>query len=250
KTISLDGTLRVKTFQVHEGGLEYDAYDKRSRHVLLRYRPTGQNIGTIRVIMPDQEQALNSFPMQTSCDHPILKNEAKSSSLCEISRLCVSQNFRRRLNDGSVLPDLHLPSGLKLTNPVTYFLSRRVIPFMPLGLFRGAFEEALLANRLECMGAMEPKLIRSLRRLGFFADNLGGTINLHGIRQPVMFNINSLYDRAKAEKSILLPFMTDYGRLHSMASTLSGDIAAKPAPALQGYNEEEIIASIGAMNAC
>lgn len=242
-----------KTFQVHEGGLEYDAYDKRSRHVLLRFRPTGQNIGTIRVILPDENDLLSSFPMQTSCDHHLLKDEKKVHKLCEISRLCVSQDFRRRLNDGAVLPEVYLPAGRKLTNPMTYFLSRRVISYMPLGLFRGAFESAIDAGRLDCMGAMEPKLIRSLRRLGFFADNLGAAINLHGVRQPVAFNIKDLYDRAQAERSILLPFMTDYGRLHGLASSLSAhqdgmmQSSSLSELGMKDIDEEEMVAAVSAI---
>src|SRR5260221_736727 len=44
-------------------GLERDEYDKHSLHALLRYRKTGEFVGTVRLVLPKRTTSDRTLPM-------------------------------------------------------------------------------------------------------------------------------------------------------------------------------------------
>src|SRR5262249_25727214 len=47
----------------HPSGLEIDAYDASARHGLLRYRRTGEAVGTVRLVLPHGAAGASGLPM-------------------------------------------------------------------------------------------------------------------------------------------------------------------------------------------
>jgi N-acyl amino acid synthase of PEP-CTERM/exosortase system len=201
----------------HPDGLERDAYDPRSHHCLLRHRSSGEHAGAIRVVLPDPDAPRASFPLQAVCEHPFLREEAHAARLCEISRLCIRASFRRRRLDGSIYPGFEADAARRRAGASSDFLTGRIIPYMPMGLFRGAFETVLKLGRVDCIAVMEPRLIRTIRATGFCSGNLGPVIDFHGLRQPVVFNLRQVYDHGRQSGSLFYPLMSDHGRLYRLA---------------------------------
>lgn len=82
--------------------LEKDSYDSHSCHVLLRYRPTGDFIGTVRLILPDSSHPEKPLPVElfgqadpALCDIKALPRQQTA----EISRFLVISKFDRRKGD-------------------------------------------------------------------------------------------------------------------------------------------------------
>lgn len=202
--------------------LEQDAYDRRSSHILLRENETHQAIGTIRLIRPNHDDLGSSFPMQGVCSHDVVQNPDSVRNFCEVSRLCITKDFRRRKADQSKSTGVHLKDFLK--NPsLSKTLTRHLIPYAPLGLFKEAFSWALDHGSSDCVAVMEPHLIRSLRKIGFRCAHLGETVEFHGTRQPIIFNIKQMYDHLLISHSFLSNFMTEHGALHKKAQKLAED---------------------------
>src|ERR1043166_2726214 len=82
-------------------GKESDELDRHSVHSLLTYRPTGVPAGTVRLVLPLQDDPHHSFALQRVCDDPILRDPLKFpvQTTAEVSRFCISKEFRRRLGD-------------------------------------------------------------------------------------------------------------------------------------------------------
>src|SRR5687768_264983 len=113
--------------------IEKDAYDDHAQHYLLYHKITDQAVGTARVVMPREDKPLYSFPLQFICDHPLLHMEDKVRKFCELSRLCMIKDFRKRPEDGKVLPAYSDQDQVtRVENGATVHI-RRVIPFAPLG---------------------------------------------------------------------------------------------------------------------
>jgi N-acyl amino acid synthase of PEP-CTERM/exosortase system len=55
-------------FEPGTNGLEQDAFDAASRHVLVRSRNTGTVLGTVRVVLSDPVTGLSGFPMRQACE--------------------------------------------------------------------------------------------------------------------------------------------------------------------------------------
>lgn len=197
--------------------LERDAYDRHSRHILLRHRASNTFIGTLRVVMPDLKAPLASFPLQEVCDHPLLHQRDSALRLCEMSRLCISRAFRRRLGDGTTTPLLHHPAMRNPMSVVNDIVTRRVIPYAPMGLFRGAFETILNEGLVDCIAVMEPRLIRTLKTVGLAYTPLGGEIDFHGRRQPITFNLRHVYAKGLADGALFYALMADHGRLYNLS---------------------------------
>jgi N-acyl amino acid synthase of PEP-CTERM/exosortase system len=201
----------------HPDKLERDAYDARSHHILLRHRGSGEEAGTIRVVMPDAASPMHSFPLQAACRHPFLARAEHVPRLCEISRLCISASFRRRHRDGPVYSSLDADSARSRGNAGSRFLTRRVIPYAAMGLFKGAFKTVLELGGVDCIAVMEPRLICSIAATGFCCENIGGPIEFHGTRQPVIFNLRQVYEHGRRTGSLFYPLMADRGRLYALA---------------------------------
>lgn len=197
--------------------LEQDAYDKWSRHILLKHRASGEYIGTLRIILPKKEEPLKSFPLQAVCTHSLIHDPQISSRLCEISRLCVSKSFRRRAFDRSIFSDYHQIDLSAAKAAVNQAVLRRVIPYSPIGLFKKAFEVILNEGLVDCIAVMEPRHIKQLLAIGFTYTPLGDLIEFHGQRQPMIFNLREVYTHGQETGSLFYSLMSDNDRMFNQA---------------------------------
>lgn len=200
----------------HHNGLEFDEYDSAARHFLLIHRQTGGVAGTVRVVLPDPDRPLSSFPLQKLCDHPFLHNGALALQLCEISRLCMAREFRRRPCDGS-----YLPAYYEQEESVRPGALRRRIPYAPLGLFHAAFGAALESGALNCIAIADPLQFRSLKKLGMDYRVLGPRLAGFGRQQPLVLNIKTVLDGMAEKNRACWEVISDRGRLAGRANELA-----------------------------
>lgn len=199
--------------------IECDIYDPKAFHFLLVHRDSGEDAGTVRVLLPNEVEPLKSFPLQGVCDHPLLLLDNKVTHLAEMSRLCMAKRFRRRPLDGKVLPSYYEIEDSGTRGLGRYF--RRSIPYAPLGLLRSAFETALEFNIPDMITAMDPAYFRTMKRIGLSYRVLGPRVAYHGGQQPVVFNIKHVLDNMAMENPECWEIVSDQGRLHKKANTIA-----------------------------
>jgi N-acyl amino acid synthase of PEP-CTERM/exosortase system len=145
----------------------------------------------------------------------------KVEKFCEVSRLCMTRNFRKRPGDGTILPGyFEQDNEIKPDPSSPSVLVRRVIPFAPLGLLRAAFEGALDHGLTDCLCILDPVQLHSLQRIGLTYRVLGPRLNVGGPQQPVIFNIKHALDNMILQNPTCWEIVTDQGRLHLKANEL------------------------------
>jgi N-acyl amino acid synthase of PEP-CTERM/exosortase system len=190
-------------------GQERDRFDERSVHSLLIHRSTGLVAGTVRLIRPDPLAPHDSLPIDRLCRDPILHDEGvlARGSIAEVSRFAISKDFRKRLEDvpspTGVGPQWH-ESGDE----------RRRLPHLCVGLIQGLVYNSRLHGIGAWVAEMEPALLRMLRKLGIYFDNMGPRIEFHGKRQPCYTHLDRMLERTKVERPDIWALITMGGRLH------------------------------------
>lgn len=162
------------------GGLERDSYDAQSVHCLVRYRPTAEAAGCVRLVYVPHSEGAGQLPVAKYCQaalegtdvHP---DQLSPDQVCEISRLAVSAGFRRRLLEqetqaGNV--DAVDPDGA----------DARSFPLLAVALFMAARFMMLHGGRPHVFTTMEPRLARLLQRTGLAFRRLGPVVDYHGRR--------------------------------------------------------------------
>lgn len=200
--------------------MERDAYDRKAIHFLMVHRDSGDDAGTVRILLPDEGNLQESFPLQELCDHPLLLIDHKVRKMAEISRLCMAHRFRRRPMDGKILPAYYETEMRDVDKGLGRFFRRR-IPYAPLGLLKAAFEASMEFGIPDMVTSMDPNYFRTMKRIGLSYRVLGPRINYHGKQQPVVFNIKNVLDNMMLENPECWEIVSDQGRLHKMANTMA-----------------------------
>lgn len=195
---------------------EIDEFDERSIHFLLQHCISHEMVGTLRVTLPNDERPGESFLLQKLTDHPLLKMDSRTLCLCEISRFAVVTRFRKRSDDGRLLPSYYDQEKQALGS-ISY---KRWIPYPQAALLRGAFETILNARILDCVWMLEPVHLRSLQQIGFSYRILGPEIDYHGGMQPIIFNVKHTLDSMRDCAPHCWTMISDHGRLQDMANNL------------------------------
>lgn len=186
---------------LYSEGEEQDSHDNAALHSILRFRATGETVGTIRVILP--EGGHHELPSFAIC--PDMAVQLPAVSTVEISRLCISRRLRKRWNDGVYGFVSH-----EVCDPAD---DRRAIPHPAIGLFRDALAQMQGRGITHACALMEPALATRLRRLGIHFAPAGMSVDYYGLRQPCYAKVSSLLDRVMAERPDIWHFLTDGGRL-------------------------------------
>lgn len=190
-------------------GREVDDFDGHAAHSLLTYRPTGTPAGTVRLVLPIPGDMDNSFALQRVCNDPLLRDRLKFpvERMAEVSRFCISKEFRRRWGDGSVLGG-ELADGAEMSVDD----ERRILPHLSLGLIESLVRMSIENGVTHWCAVMEPTLLRLLTRLGIYFDSIGPMIDYHGRRQPCYIPLNVLLPRVKRERPDVWDVITRGGR--------------------------------------
>lgn len=200
--------------------LEYDGYDARSVHYLLMHKPSGEAAGTLRVTLPNDEYPFESFLAQKHCKHPLILDNKRALSLCEVSRFCTSKKFRKRERDGRILSAYYEQDVVEGTQNGKTKLFKRSIPYAAAALMQGAFDTALSARLLNGVWMVDPMHLTSLEKIGFSFDVLGPVVKYHGGAQPIIFNIKNVLDSMRRKNRHMWDIVSDLGRLQKIADEL------------------------------
>jgi N-acyl amino acid synthase of PEP-CTERM/exosortase system len=170
--------------------MEQDAFDKQSTHCLIKHLPTGSYAGTVRIVKSTNQQEL--LPIEKYCSHSIDHENVHPKDfprheICEISRLAVPAQFRKRQTDRF---------GGSATGVINeQFYSERELrffPFIAVGLYLSAASICLRQDINHCFVMMEPRLARSLRFVGISFEKVGPIVEYHGQRAPYYISRNLL----------------------------------------------------------
>ena len=186
-------------------GLESDSFDARAVHCLLQHKRSRAMAGTVRLVLPNHDDPANSFALQEVCQDPLIADRERFpiAKMAEISRFCISKDFRRRQGDW-LYPQSNEPED---TGD-----ERRVIPNMTLGLIEGLVRMSLENGITYWCAVMERPLLRLLSRLGIHFNNIGPLVDYHGRRQPCFIPLETLLRRVHEERPDVWEILTDGGR--------------------------------------
>jgi len=188
-----------------KGEYERDSCDGHAVHALLRYKPTGHYIGTVRLIIDDGETPVR-IPIRELCrEHGVrLPVSFSKRPYGEISRFCISKDFRRRITD-------EMYSSSYTARELAEMRSR-VIPYMALGLINMIFTLGRNHGISQACAVMEPSLIRLLTKLGIHFLPVGDPIEYHGTRQISYIKAADLNRSLYEERPDVLELMTERGK--------------------------------------
>lgn len=192
---------------------EHDTYDPRSTHALIRHTQTGDNVAAVRLVMAGNTPDQLDFPMEGPCVHRMDQSAQEAFSgacreqIAEISRMAVSREFRRRLNEEKSV------SGISES---AYYSDcengRRAMPYISLGLFAAILQMSVKHGITHWMAVMEPAQLRLLKRFGVEFDHVGPVLEYHGRRRPAFTESASLIDRLRIRRPDVWSLVTEAGR--------------------------------------
>ena len=160
--------------------IEKDAFDDRAVHCVMRHIQSQLLAGTVRLITSNSDDEL--LPLEQFCSEALGNPEFAPScferhEICEISRLAVPSNFRKRESDkfegaatGVINKDMLLSNEL------------RCFPYIPICLYLSAAAMSYKTRRYHAFVMMEPLLARSMSFVGIKFKRVGETIEFHGQR--------------------------------------------------------------------
>lgn len=179
----------------HHQGLEQDQFDPYSSHCLLTHKSSGMNVGCIRVISLSEEDHSIELPFITHCADSFYPEQLKPDTIAtnkvsEISRVAVVPEFRRRSGENSTKDGL-----AKMDDN---FSQTRRFPYITPSLYLAAGALFLASKKQQLFVATEPRLIKSLAKLGVRFRQVSELTNYHGQRAVYTFTRQSVKADIKA----------------------------------------------------
>ncbi|KMT64627.1 PEP-CTERM/exosortase system-associated acyltransferase [Catenovulum maritimum] len=176
----------------HESGMEQDHFDAHSIHCAIKHKHTDAYAGTVRLVVSSSLD--EKLPLEEYCPDSIDNDEVHPSDfsrdkICEISRLAIPADFRRRN------ADKFSGAATGAINEVSYSESElRCFPFIAVGLYMSCASIAHQRGIKHCFVMMEPRLARSLKFVGIQFKKIGPTVEYHGQRAPYYISNKMLMD--------------------------------------------------------
>ncbi len=174
--------------QVKDEGKEKDEFDQQSIFTMIKHIPTGVYTSCVRVVKSSNENEL--LPIEKNCLESITDDNYhprnfQRSEICEISRLAVRAEFRRRASDK------FKGSAIGAISEATYSETElRCFPFIAIGLYMASATMAIDSGMNHVYVMMEPRLARSMKFVGIKFVQIGEPIEYHGLRAPYYINPN------------------------------------------------------------
>ena len=198
---------------------EYDEYDSRSVHSLIRHCESGIYVGVVRLVLPECGGQYAPLPMERHClpdvaaTHPELAAVPRSR-VGEISRFSVSKTFRRRIVEEGLI--YGVADECREVHP---HFDRRLLPHITLGLIAAFIRMCAKHGIHYCYAVMEPTLLRFLNRFGIQFATLGKAVDYHGLRVPAVITAGNL-DNVRRYRADLWELIGDdalalFNSLHS-----------------------------------
>lgn len=197
----------LKFEPVAADGLEIDEFDHYSRHCLIRHLNSNELAGTVRIVRPLQDD--EQLPIEKYCLNSITRqdlnpNKFARKDICEISRLAVPAQFRRRQMDRFA------GAATGVINQQAYSETElRCFPFIAIGLYFAAAATAIEGNIAHAFVMMEPRLARSMSFVGIKFEQIGPVVDYHGKRAPYYINRELLLKNMKPGFAVMLDAIRD-----------------------------------------
>lgn len=198
---------------------ERDDYDSHSLHCLFTHKRSSLPAGCVRLVcasdkytMPIEDYCGNSVHLEY---HEVFGSDR--NELCEISRLAVDRNFRKRLGED------HTRMGEYDAMDCCH-QEQRTFSLIGIACLLSAFALADISDRNHLFGMMETNLARLLRRAGLLVIEAGEPMDYHGERTPYFIT----GDRALG--NVRDDLMALYNSLHQkLASDFSSELSVSVA---------------------
>lgn len=193
---------------------ERDEYDAAARHGLLVERGEGLDIGTVRVVIPGTGSPQRfAMPIQSHISGGLLNDTDIVAIVCEASRFCVVEDYRRRFAES--LFSIGMTGG---SSDPGKRRERRVLPFAPLALIQFIIRCALEERRPVVSALMEPFLIGMLSKFGILFLPIAPPVEFRGTRYPcVLSDVLNMFERMRTTQPLVWEVVTDGGVLHDLA---------------------------------
>ncbi|MDP1558800.1 MAG: PEP-CTERM/exosortase system-associated acyltransferase [Nitrosomonas sp.] len=202
--------MRVPEYDpsLYPDGQEKDNYDNHSAHVLIRYRPSGESIGTVRLIISDPEDPEKPFPIElhTKID-PALFDIKKLSRrhTGEISRFMIIKKFDRSGAE-------RRSAERRITIGNTTKTDRRTIKNLTIVLMAGVVRLCAKHNISNWLAIMEPSLNRLFGYYGLNLNPIGPITDHYGLRQPYFIKLTDVLDKMAKEHHDAWEVVTERGK--------------------------------------
>jgi N-acyl amino acid synthase of PEP-CTERM/exosortase system len=185
-------------------------FDSHSIHSVLTHNATGNAIGTVRLVLPEENGERRVLPVRQIVGALAADGVAPFpiEGTAEISRFSIVKSFRQHTPDQGFEAQLSHEEW------------RKMLFHLPLGLMKSMVEMSARAGLTHWVAVMEPALLRLLTRLGIHFNSLGSLVDYHGRRQPCWANIDTLLARVHAERPDVWEVITDGGRLWALPETI------------------------------
>ena len=172
--------------------IETDEFDRHSIHCLVQHRNSQNYSGTVRMVMTSSDKQL--LPIEKFCEHALADEylhpkNFKREEICEISRLAVPEQFRKRKSDQFD------GAGTGVINENTFSQNEmRCFPFIAISLYFMAATVTQQKGINHIFVMMEPRLARSLRFVGIPFTQIGKVTEYHGKRAPYHIDPKVLFN--------------------------------------------------------
>lgn len=196
----------------HSDEIEFDEYDSHSSHYLIRHRERGTYMATTRLILPSASNLEQLFPIEkhSQIDDVNLLKIIPRHNLAELSRFCVSKEFRRRKNEQYLLTTNDADSEVFYNQE-----EKRVSSHLTLALFACAIKMSSENNIHYWYAFMEPALMRVISALGIHFVGIGPLVNFYGMRRPCVIKIDDLLDGVARKDLNYWNFLTNNRQFRS-----------------------------------
>ena len=175
-------------------GLEIDVYDDYSIHCLLKHRSRGIYAGCVRLVLPQQQNQIGTFPLEKVFGEHFSLTQTCRTNFCEISRLAVTSDFRKRQGEANI------PEGIVFfpANESGTAQKNRRFPVIALSLYWTSISLALI-HKLDILAIMEPRLARHLKRFGITSSLISDLVDYRGKRGLFLIQPTKLLDHLNTD---------------------------------------------------
>lgn len=210
--------------------LEKDDYDNHSSHVLLRHLPSGNFIGTVRLIMTNPIQPEKLLPIElygqldpALCDIKALPRHQAG----EISRFVITSQFQRRRGDRNIDESERRVEKIENKEGSTEARERRsaerrdrrLAPPLALLLAAGIVRLSAEQKINNWLSVMDPALNRLLGYYGLELNPIGPLVEYHGQRRSYFAKIGDVLHRMYKEHHDAWEVVTECGKYNQFVLT-------------------------------
>ncbi|GAW94576.1 MULTISPECIES: PEP-CTERM/exosortase system-associated acyltransferase [Colwellia] len=168
--------------EVRENGQETDEFDEQSIFSLIKHKPSETFTSCVRLVTsngPEQLLPIEKYCLDSITNEALSPKRFNRAEIAEISRLAVKADFRRRKADH------YKGSGTGVISEISYSETElRCFPFIAIGLYMAAATMGMNTGIRHVYVMMEPRLARSMKFIGISFQQLGPTVDYHGLRAP------------------------------------------------------------------